>query len=221
MKRFFFSLFLVVFAVQIARANAPQTMSYQGVLKDGSGQPVADGNYSLSFAIYTTGGSQLWTETHSTVATSAGVFSVILGSQGTPLNLAFDQAYELGITVGGNPELSPRMPLASAPYSLNTRGISHASGITVIGNSARVVDNSGLTVEESGSTGLGAHLRGACLVERPWSSQPAGCRPSPRSESARRLPAAEGRTGQRTAVTQTGFVNAQGLSRSFVMTSAV
>ena len=154
MKRVFVvAVLMVAFFAHTSWAQSPQTMSYQGVLNDGSGQPVADGSYSLAFAIYTTGGSQLWTETHGSVTTSNGVFSVILGSQGTPLNLAFDEAYELGIAVNGGSEMTPRIPLASAPYSLNTRAISQASGVTTIGNAARVVDNSGLTVEESGSTG--------------------------------------------------------------------
>lgn len=135
MKRVFvFAVLMAALTVQSIWADAPQTMSYQGVLNDNSGQPVADGNYSLAFAIYTTGGTQLWTETHGSVATSGGVFSVILGSQGTPLALAFDQAYELGISVNGGTELSPRMPLSSVPYSLNTRTISQENGSTVISN---------------------------------------------------------------------------------------
>ncbi len=40
---------------------------------------VADATYSMVFAIYNSGGSQLWTETQGSVATSGGVYSVILG----------------------------------------------------------------------------------------------------------------------------------------------
>jgi hypothetical protein len=49
----------------LAQAPIPQTVSYQGVLTDGSGTPVVDGSYSVTFKIYTvaSGGSEIWSET--------------------------------------------------------------------------------------------------------------------------------------------------------------
>ena len=46
-------------------AQVPDRMSYQGVLTDASGVPVADGSHSLAFALYavSSGGAALWTET--------------------------------------------------------------------------------------------------------------------------------------------------------------
>jgi len=99
-------------------AATPQTLNYQGLLNDNTGNAVTDGNYSITFKIYNviTGGSALWTETQ-TVTTKTGIFSAILGTT-TPINIEFDKQLYLGITVGGS-ELSPRTTLVSAPYSSN------------------------------------------------------------------------------------------------------
>jgi len=99
-------------------AQTPQTLNYQGVLNDNSGNAVSDGSYSITFKIYDvlTAGTALWTETQS-VTTKTGVFSAILGAS-TPINIEFDKQLYLGITVGGS-ELSPRTTLVSAPYSSN------------------------------------------------------------------------------------------------------
>lgn len=117
-----FAALLVAVALQSASADVPSTMSYQGVLTDGGGQIVPDGNYTLEFNIYNVAvaGAPLWTETHVGVPVSLGGFSVILGSN-TPLALPFDEQYWLGVSVNGNPELAPRVPLASSPYGLSLR----------------------------------------------------------------------------------------------------
>jgi hypothetical protein len=122
MKRLFAaSLLLLLLLPASARAQAPSTMSYQGVLTDASGNLVADGNYSLTFRIYdvASGGAALWTEAQG-VTTEKGGFSVILG-QVTPLALPFDKPYWLGIQVFSEAELAPRVRLASSPYALSLR----------------------------------------------------------------------------------------------------
>ena len=93
-------------------------MSYQGVLTDGTGAPVADGSHSLVFKLYnvSTGGSALWTETQGSVNTTNGVLGVELGSV-TPIGIAFDGALWLGIAVDGGAELTPRIELTTSPYA--------------------------------------------------------------------------------------------------------
>ena len=105
------------------QAQIPQTLSYQGVLTDNSGVNVTDGNYDLTFNLYAveTGGSALWTETQS-VSISDGIFNVILGKV-TSIDLPFDNPYWLGITVGTGTELTPRIELTSAAYSLNALSV--------------------------------------------------------------------------------------------------
>ena len=103
-------------------AAVPGTISYQGLLTDGAGTPVADGPYDLTFKLYNvpSGGGVLWSETQNAVSVARGIFSVNLGSI-TELALPFDQPYWLGVSIGVDAELVPRTPLASSPYALNVR----------------------------------------------------------------------------------------------------
>ena len=105
-----------------ARAAVPNTISYQGLLTDGTGAPVADGTYDLTFKLYyfATGPGVQWSELQSAVSVTGGVFSVQLGSV-NPLTLAFDRPLFLGISVGAEGELAPRTPLSSSPYALGVR----------------------------------------------------------------------------------------------------
>lgn len=135
---------ILVFAAQLASAQIPQTMSYQGLLTDSSDTPVHDDNYSLTFRLYdvSVGGGALWTETHPAVIVVNGIFNVILGSAGSPLNLPFDEQYWLGITVGLGTELTPRLKLTSAAYSLNAQSVSDGAVTT-----AKLADNSVTTAK--------------------------------------------------------------------------
>jgi hypothetical protein len=107
-------------AVAIGQAQIPKTVSYQGILTDAGGAVVPDGNYSLAFKLYAvaSSGSALWSETQS-VSTTKGIFSVVLGAS-TPIDLAFDKQYWLGITVGAGSEMSPRVAITSGAYSFRS-----------------------------------------------------------------------------------------------------
>ncbi|HET6274044.1 MAG TPA: hypothetical protein VFG32_13780, partial [Bacteroidota bacterium] len=102
-------------------AQIPEQLSYQGVLTDTSGNPRPDGSYSMTFRLYTvvSGGSALWTEAKS-VTVSDGVFTTYLGDTTPfPISITWSTTYWLSLQVGGDPELSPRIKLASVAYSLN------------------------------------------------------------------------------------------------------
>jgi len=120
MKKIFllFTLYLF-FGVQSIFGQVPKTLSYQGVLTDTLNIKVPDGDYNLTFNFYdvATGGTAIWTEVQ-TVSIKNGIFDVLLGKV-TPLNLAFDIPYWLGIKVGTSAEMTPRIELASAAYSLS------------------------------------------------------------------------------------------------------
>ena len=122
--RFVSAMFILVAFAATAGAQIPTNMSYQGVLTDGSGAPVADGNHSLVFKLYSvsTGGAALWTETQPTVNTTTGVLSVTLGSV-TPIGIAFDGALWLGIEVDGGGELTPRIELTTSPYAFQAKSV--------------------------------------------------------------------------------------------------
>ena len=103
-------------------AQPPKTMSFQGYLEDTDGP--LEANVSMTFSLYDgpeTDASALllWTETHPSVAVGGGIFDVVLGSAGSPLDLPFDAQYYLGIAVGTDDELVPRQPLTSIGSALN------------------------------------------------------------------------------------------------------
>ncbi len=123
MKRFILFLIVTTFGfVHSANAQVPLTLGYQAVLTDATATPLADGDYDLTFKLYdvAAGGIALWTETQ-TVSVLGGVFSVALGSA-TALSLPFDTAYWLGVSVGTDAELDPRVALTASAYSLSSRG---------------------------------------------------------------------------------------------------
>ena len=96
----------------------PQMLSYQGKLTDTLGQPVPNGNYALTFRLYTqpSGGSAIWTEAQ-TVMVKSGLFSALLGAV-TPIGSLPDAgALYLSLQVAADPELSPRLRIASAAYA--------------------------------------------------------------------------------------------------------
>ncbi|WP_421764968.1 tail fiber domain-containing protein [Ekhidna sp.] len=130
---------ILIFYAAFGLAQVPETMHFQGYLADpGTGDAVTDGNYSLTFTIYdaSSAGNNLWTESHSVVSVTDGYFSVILGTEGSPLALAFDTQYYLEVQVGAE-TLSPRYTLSSSAYALNARNIySATNGYVGIGTNA-------------------------------------------------------------------------------------
>jgi len=129
--RYVFLISVLVFSIitTFGLTEIPRTMSYQGLLTKTSGVPVDDGNYRLTFRLYNDeiSGAVLWSETHVSVPVTKGIFNVILGSVGSSLTLPFNEQYWLGIQVEAGNELTPRLKLTSAPYSLNARTVADNS----------------------------------------------------------------------------------------------
>jgi microcystin-dependent protein len=100
-------------------AQTPNSISYQGVLTDNSGQPLPDGSYQMKLRLYdaVTGGTIVWRDEDHSVQLVGGVFSTTIGGAGEQPLPPFDRPYWLGVTVGAEAELSPRTPLTSVPYS--------------------------------------------------------------------------------------------------------
>ena len=95
-------------------------INYQGFLTDQNGTAL-NGSYNITFAIYadpTGAASIVWDETHTSINVEAGLFNVLLGSIDslTVEDLKGDRY--LGIRIAGEPEMTPRMRLASVAYSL-------------------------------------------------------------------------------------------------------
>lgn len=119
-RRSFRTLAAVLVLTAAVCAQTPNRIAVQGLLTDVAGEPLPDGAHTLTFKLYLAGTSEiLWMDTRP-VATAHGIYDVVLGPFG---DMAFDVPIELGVTVGSGPELSPRTPLASAPYALAVRGL--------------------------------------------------------------------------------------------------
>ena len=104
-----------------ATGSSKTTINYQGYLTDSSGNP-ANGTLDMVFRLYNveSGGTALWTEAQDGVLVTECLFSVLLGSEEYLPQSLFVQNDNLwlGITVGGDEEMTPREKLASAPYAL-------------------------------------------------------------------------------------------------------
>jgi len=123
-------------------ADVPQRTSYQGYLTDNEGNPLS-GAFDITFRVYddSAGGSPLYEETHVAVPVEEGLFSVLLGGKsfvGPFGDYLFDGPNRfLGTQVGADPELSPRIRLATVPYSFRTGTVDGATG-GIIGGDVQV-----------------------------------------------------------------------------------
>ena len=109
----------------------PQTLSLQGKLTD-SGGGILSGVYNMTFKIYnsSTGGNSLWAYANQTITVgSDGIYYFILKD----VNLTFAEQYYLGIAVGSDSEMTPRINLTSAPYAFRAQNIT-LSGVEIDSN---------------------------------------------------------------------------------------
>ncbi len=129
-KRFlisFIGVFLFLTIVPYSgHAAIPPTINYQGYLTSAAGVPV-NGTVQMVFRIYNveSGGTDLWSEAHN-VTLSQGVYNVVLGASSllpNPIALPFDQQYYLGVKVGTDPEMTPRIPLTSVGYAFRAQTV--------------------------------------------------------------------------------------------------
>ena len=137
-------------AIQFAAPSASSTavIPYQGRLANADGSPFS-GSQNMEFRLYATptGGTPLWTEFwtgSNAVNVSDGLFSVLLGSLNTGLAgvvQANGQAH-LGVTVGTDAEMAPRVQLGSAAYAMQALTVPDGS----IG-AAKLADNAVTTTK--------------------------------------------------------------------------
>ena len=105
-------------ASTLADNDVPKIVNYQGYLTDGSG--AVSGTVTIEFRIFdaSTGGSEIWSETHTTVTVTSGYFSVYLGSEGTPLTPSVFSNSSRYLEVEYNGTTFARQRFASVPYAL-------------------------------------------------------------------------------------------------------
>ncbi len=156
-------------------ATSTGAIAYQGRLADAAGQPLT-GTYNMIFRLYTgaTGGAPLWTEQwtgSNGVRVSDGLFNVMLGSL-TQLPISQftnSQSLFLGITVGTDDEMQPRVQLGSVPFAVQALTVPDGSVTT-----AKIADGA-VTASKLAPDMLAGVPRGTIVMwAGPVSSIPAG-----------------------------------------------
>ena len=121
----------VIFFVSTAvgRTDVPGILKYQGTLTDTLGDPILDDTYFIRFIIWndslsTDPANELWNSNIQTYLVLGGLLESNLGEPPTPA-ISSDifsgtGSLFLGITVGTEPELKPRIKLASAPFAFKS-----------------------------------------------------------------------------------------------------
>jgi hypothetical protein len=123
-------------APMAAPTTSTGTIAYQGRLADAGGAPLT-GAYSMIFRIYntSTGSVPLWTEQWTgpnSVQVSDGLFNVMLGSM-TAISqtmITGNNNLWLGITVGTDDEMLPRVQLGSVPFAVQALTVPDGSVTT-------------------------------------------------------------------------------------------
>lgn len=130
----------------LAFAVVPQTINYQGYLKNNTGAPV-NTQISINFRIYDspTGGTPLWVETRS-VTPQNGIYAVQLGDTGNPLtpDIFSGGPRYLAVQVGIDAEMAPRQPITATPYALHAQTVETVNGTEITDSSitsAKLADN--------------------------------------------------------------------------------
>jgi len=134
-----------------AASIVPASFNYQGVLRDGSGNTLTEGDTLMEFRLYNvaTGGSFLWGREYNVLLSTNGLFNVALadanGSGLEPIKttllpdvIAAHPALYLGLTVSGSTEISPRQQLLSVPYALLAGDVKQASNDFSVGGALTV-----------------------------------------------------------------------------------
>jgi hypothetical protein len=102
-------------SVNAVAASVSGRIPIQGRLTDASGTPL-DGTYSIQFSLYdvSSEGTALCSDTNSVTVDNGLFYSEILGNCS---GVAEGQQLYLGITVGTDPEMTPRKAIYPVPYA--------------------------------------------------------------------------------------------------------
>lgn len=144
-----FVLLIIVFSFLKLLAQ-PTTITYQGILTDENGDPI-NGTRNVSVEIFDsqTGGSSLWTESHSNVDFSEGLFNIELGSNTSLSGVDFSDNVWLEITVEST-TLSPRIAFNASGYTFSSKeskGITSDNNVTI----ETTAGNSNITLTPDGA----------------------------------------------------------------------
>ena len=154
-----------------------QEFPFQGRLTNADGTVISNGSYDVVFKLYNVVDEVTadWTESHTAgnqITTTNGIFNTMLGSITSLGSIDFNtDTWYLGITVGADAEMTPRIRLGAAPYAFNSEQVGgkqetsfallagRSGGQTVIGGTAVTDDLSLQTTSGVGTTGADMHFK--------------------------------------------------------------
>lgn len=122
---------LIGLAALPSNAQIVRQISYQGLLTQPTGQPIADGTYGLYFRLYdaNTGGNLVWEETQTNVLVTKGLFNVYLGSVTSLAGVDFNQQLWLESGMQNDAAFEPRTRLAVVPYAIHAEHADKAGSL--------------------------------------------------------------------------------------------
>jgi hypothetical protein len=112
-------LFTLLTVTKEGQAAPPATLHFQGYLTNAAGTPINSAMTAIRLNLYTVSGTQLYSESV-VVPVNNGHFSATFGNA-VALTLPFDEPYMVGIKVAGDPEMTPRQPLAASAYAFRAK----------------------------------------------------------------------------------------------------
>lgn len=146
-------------------AQIVRQISYQGLLTQPSGAPVADGKYSLYFRLYDAdvAGNVVWEETQVDVDVIKGLFNVYLGSVTSLASVDFSQQLWLESGIKNFAAFAPRTRLAVVPYAIHAEHADKAGSLddnatgfvrtlNTLQGDVIIAGEGGITVTQSGDT---------------------------------------------------------------------
>lgn len=169
MKKVLIVSAILCLSASVALAEPPSTINFQGNLKQTGGGGVADGTYSIVFTLYTqaVGGPALWSEAQS-VTVSGSLFDTILGVANPLTVVPFDAQYWLGIKVGVEPEMTPRIALTAVPYAMNVADGTVVKSLQGLQDDINLIAGTGIEIISSGQE-ITINSSGGGMGDADWS----------------------------------------------------
>lgn len=130
-------------------AQVPTTINYQGrLLQNTADQDIVTGSVDIRFSIWSGPSSdgsavELWSESWSGVTLASGIFSVLLGTNGSPLDPADfqnDSTLYLQLEIDGE-TLQPRQQLGSSPFAMVDEPANELQDLELSGNTLSLTDD--------------------------------------------------------------------------------